>query len=102
MLDGDFDVAVAAMGGDGDCLGVAEKVAILAAIRLGHPAKTEALSWINCLMGVWAFVSPWIYGYEGEQGRLFNSFCIGVIVFIAAMWSASGTAHTERRIIPHG
>jgi hypothetical protein len=61
---------------------------IVAAIRLGTPAMSTGLSWLNTLLGIWAFFSPWIYGYVGNTGRFINSLCVGVIVFVLSILSA--------------
>jgi len=70
-------------------------VVILSAIRLSAPMTTAGLSWVNCILGVWAFISPWVYGYTLEHGRFINSLCVGVILFIAAI-SATTTTHDTR------
>lgn len=65
-------------------------IVILAAIRLSRPiAATAAASWVNCLLGIWTFVSPWIYGYTGNEGRFINSLAVGIIVFLLGIWSAT-------------
>jgi SPW repeat len=69
-------------------------IAIVAAIRVSAPG-TSGLSWINCLLGIWTFASPWIYGYAGAEARFINSLCIGVIVFFAALKSATTTPHAQ-------
>ncbi len=61
---------------------------ILACIRVGRPAYSAALSWCNMVLGIWAFFSPWIYGYTGNTGRFVNSLCVGVIVFVLSIASA--------------
>ena len=68
-------------------------IVILAAIRLGNPVMMAWPSWINCLLGIWTFVSPWVYGYTDTTGRFVNSLCVGVIVFITALWSAMASPH---------
>jgi uncharacterized membrane protein HdeD (DUF308 family) len=68
-------------------------IAILAAFRLSSPAANTWMSWLNCLLGIWTFASPWIYGYTSNTGQFVNSLCVGVIVFIVAMRSATGTRH---------
>jgi len=71
-------------------------ITILAAIRLSSSNEgIVALSWINCLLGIWTFVSPWIYGYAGRTGEFVNSLCVGVIVFVAALQSAINTPHMQ-------
>lgn len=65
-----------------------------AATRFGQQGLA-GLSWANCILGIWTFASPWIYGYTGTTGRFVNSLCVGVIVFIAALASANAAPHTQ-------
>lgn len=74
---------------------------ILATMRIGNPLTTTGLSWVNCVLGIWAFISPWIYGYAGARGPFLNSLCVGVIVFIAAIVSATGMHHTNPPMVTH-
>jgi len=76
-------------------------IAILAAIRLGRPMGTVALSWIHCLLGIWMFISPWVYGYATDMGRFVNSLCIGVVVFVAAISIAASSPHTQHPVPTH-
>jgi hypothetical protein len=57
-------------------------------IRIARPAYSTVLSWCNMVLGIWTFFSPWIYGYAGNTGRLINSLCVGVIVFLFSIASA--------------
>lgn len=57
-------------------------------IRIVRPAYSTVLGWCNMILGIWTFFSPWIYGYAGNTGRLINSLCVGVIVFLFAIASA--------------
>jgi hypothetical protein len=66
-------------------------IAILAISRLYNVSYTW-MSWINCLLGIWTFASPWIYGYTGNEGRFVNSLFVGVIVFLLAVYNAT-TSH---------
>jgi hypothetical protein len=59
----------------------------LACFRLARPAYSTALSWCNMVLGIWAFFSPWIYGYTGNEGRFINSLCVGVVVFVLSIVS---------------
>ncbi len=69
-------------------------VAVLAAIRIGSPERTQWMSWLNCLFGAWTFASPWIFRYTSDTGRFANSLCVGLIVFIMAARSATATPRT--------
>ncbi len=73
-------------------------VAVCAAIRMANPLTMPGLSWFNCLLGIWAFISPWIYGYAGNTGRLINSLAVGVIVFLLAIRSATATPSTAQTL----
>jgi len=67
---------------------VGATVAILAALRMGYPEMTMRISWVNCLLGIWIFASPWIYEYNTQEGRFINSLCVGVVLFCVALWNA--------------
>ena len=62
---------------------------VCAAIRRSHLSAT-GLSWLNSLLGVWIFVSPWVYGYDtGQTGRLINSLFIGFVVLCSGLAAAN-------------
>jgi SPW repeat len=60
-------------------------------IRAARSIGTTGLSWLNALLGVWVFFSPWIFAYTVNTGRFVNSLCVGVIVFVLAIVSARNT-----------
>jgi len=60
---------------------------LLALIRFNKPAAT-GLSWLNSILGIWTFVSPWVFGYIGT-GRIINSLFVGFIVFCVAILGAN-------------
>jgi len=72
-------------------------VVILAAIRISTASlqMTQWMAWVNCLLGIWAFISPWVYLYTSSTGRFVNSLCVGVILFVAAISSALATPHAH-------
>jgi hypothetical protein len=74
---------------------------ILGCIRVWRPAYSTALSWCNTVLGIWAFFSPWIYGYTGNEGRFINSLCVGVIVFILSIASATMAARLKSIPVSH-
>ena len=73
-------------------------IALLAASRLASSTPSTWMSWINCLLGIWTFISPWVYGYTDMRGRFINSLCVGVIVFVVAARNAMSTPHRRH---PH-
>lgn len=70
-------------------------ITILAALRLSSNDldSTQWMSWVNCLLGIWTFASPWIFAES--NGRFINSLCVGVIVFASAISSATARPHTS-------
>ena len=71
---------------------------ILGCIRVARPAYSTVLSWCNTVLGIWAFCSPWIYGYAGNTGRFVNSLCVGVVVFVFSI--ASARLASKRTTVP--
>jgi hypothetical protein len=65
-------------------------ITVLALARLSTAdlKRTQWISWANCLLAIWVFVSPWVFQYADNTDRLVNSVCVGVILFVVAMFSA--------------
>ena len=61
---------------------------ILAGFRRSHLSATGP-SWLNSILGIWIFVSPWVYGYTGQTGRLINSLFLGFVVLCASLAAAN-------------
>jgi len=78
-------------------------VVILGAIRMSadNLQTTVWMSWLNCLLGIWAFVSPWVYLYTNSRDRFISSLCVGVILFVAAISSALATPHGHQPMTTH-
>jgi hypothetical protein len=61
---------------------------LFALIRMNRLTAT-GMSWLNSILAIWTFASPWIFGYTGNTGRFINSLCLGFIVFCAAVVGAN-------------
>lgn len=68
---------------------------IFGSIRVSRPTTTHPLGWLNALLGIWVFFSPWIFAFTANTGRFVNSLCVGVIVFVLAIISTRAS-----RLIP--
>ncbi|MED1203810.1 SPW repeat protein [Heyndrickxia acidicola] len=44
-------------------------------------------STLNALFGVWFLLAPWILDFSGQTGAMWTSVIIGLVQFIAALWS---------------
>lgn len=78
---------------------VGAAIFLLACVRVSRPAYSTGISWVNLVLGIWVFFSPWIYGYVAvNTGRFINSLCVGVIVFVFSL--TSGVTATRLTRIP--
>jgi hypothetical protein len=68
---------------------------LIGCTRVARPASLIGLSWLNMVLGIWAFFSPWIYGYTANTGRFINSLCVGVIVFVFSIASQRLASRTS-------
>ena len=64
-------------------------VAILAAIRAFGDPRAAWLSWINLLLGIWLFISAFIWSTPAAGAPFWNNIIMGVIVFVLGALSAS-------------
>ena len=71
-------------------------IAAFAFIQWSNPLGLRFLSWLNCLIAIYVFFSPWIYGYTGNTGRFVNSLCVGVVVFVLAITAATTSPRMAR------
>jgi hypothetical protein len=74
---------------------------LCAGLRLLSPARTTGFSYVNAVLGVWVFISPWVYGFAGESGpRLVNSLAVGVLMFALSLVSARETRRNRATAKP--
>lgn len=66
-------------------------IALFAATRLSNRGAMPAARWLDLLLGIWAFFSPWIFGYVRAEPRFINSLCVGVLVFVLSLWGTGTT-----------
>jgi uncharacterized membrane protein HdeD (DUF308 family) len=70
-------------------------VLVLAAIRVAQPARNLALSWINLILGIWLFISPWVLRYSTDRTPMSNDVVLGIIVFVCAIWSLAASPRLD-------
>lgn len=71
---------------------VAVVLAVLSIAALAQIAEWE--DWVNLVLGVWLFISPWIYGYTGTTNISWNSYIVGVLVGLVSIWGIAA-AHSN-------
>jgi len=77
-------------------------MAIVAAVCLSSQSVASA-SWVNVVLAVWVFFSPWIYGYTANTGRFINSLCVGVVMFVLSLAISMNASKmtTTTTTVPH-
>jgi hypothetical protein len=73
-------------------------IVILAAIRFGN--APGPLRFVHSLLGIWVFVSPWVFGYAGDTARLINSLGVGMLVFFLSL--GAEVTKTRQKSAPFG
>ena len=43
--------------------------------------------WVDLLIGIWIFLSPWILGFSMNGGALWNFLAVGFVLMVFAIWS---------------
>lgn len=64
---------------------------VFSGLRLLAPRHTGGFSWVNSVLAVWVFVSPWIYGFASNAPRLTNCIAAGTFIFVVSMISVKTT-----------
>ncbi len=77
-------------------------LAIVAVICLNSERRSAAnLSWLNVVLSVWVFFSPWIFGYTAETDRFINSLCVGVVMFVLSLMASMMSSRSASTTLPH-
>ena len=76
-------------------------MAIIAAVRLGNSTRAAASwMWVDVVLAVWVFFSPWIYGFTANTGRFIDTLCVGVVMFVLSIM-ASKIQTVTTTTVPH-
>jgi hypothetical protein len=78
------------------------------ALRLWFPFATMGFSWLNAILGVWLFISPWVFG--NSTGVTVATCCLSGVVVGMSLASVYGgrfigtpiaTAYEDRQGLEH-
>jgi hypothetical protein len=53
---------------------------------------TRWQSWLNVIVGVWLFISPWVLGTTADAATAWNAWIIGAAIFVVALIALGATA----------
>jgi hypothetical protein len=70
-------------------------VIVLAVTRFAGAYRQAWMSWINCLIGIWVLISPWVLAFTQYRNATTNNVIIGIVIAILAFWSAAATTPTS-------
>lgn len=70
-------------------------VALVALVALGTPSNPTA-DWVNVVLGVWLFISPWVLRYTGVKDGSWNAWIFGVSTVILALWAVQTRGEVPR------
>ena len=45
--------------------------------------------WVNVVVGVWVFATPWMFGFASETVAAWNAWTLGVLITIVGLWALS-------------
>ena len=70
---------------------------VVALIALGATASASAAApWVNVVLGVWLFISPWVLRSTDVSDGAVNAWVFGVVTVLVALWAFSGRRAVQR------
>ena len=79
-----------------DAWGVAVIVAVLSIAAISRLAAWE--EWVNLVVAVWLFFSPWILGFAGLHNATWNSLIVGFLIAALAVWGIMAARSLGTRV----
>jgi len=74
---------------------IAVIVGVLSIAAIAKLAVWE--DWVNLVLGVWLFFSPWILGYAGLDAAMWNSLVVGFLIGLLAIWGIAAARSVSVR-----
>ena len=65
---------------------VGAAIVVVALVALATPTSPTA-PWLNVILGVWLFISPWVLRYTGVANGAWNAWVLGVVTVVLALWA---------------
>lgn len=62
-------------------------IVLVALWSLAMPLSPIPL-WINVILGIWVFISPWVLGYSHLTTQAWSAWIIGILTIIFSAWAA--------------
>jgi SPW repeat. len=69
-------------------------------VNLAMPGMV-AMEWVQGVLGVLLFVSPWAGAYTTAMGAAWTSWICGIIAVVVALLAIQPSMKTHHKVIPH-
>lgn len=67
---------------------------LISIVLLSVPALIVA-AWLNVLLGIWIFISPWVLHTGAWPHASWNAWVVGAIAFVCSLWTALSAGRTR-------
>jgi len=67
---------------------------------LAMPTAT-AIEWTHAVVGLLAFLAPWIFSYTGKSGAAWTSWILGAATVVLGLWAVPRIEHMLHRPAAH-
>ena len=51
--------------------------------------------WIDGIIGIWVFISPWVLGFSTNSAAIWNFLAVGFVVTILSIWNLALTPRVK-------
>ena len=48
------------------------------------------LNWVQLILGIWVFVSPWVLGFSEIDVALWGNMVAGALILVVSLWEIFG------------
>lgn len=77
-----------------DAVVVGIVVGVLALVHAFATMRATWLSWVNAIVAIWLFVSPWVLGFSTDTTPFWNALVLGAIVFVLSVVAGYSATRT--------
>jgi hypothetical protein len=60
---------------------------IASMVRMTHPRDTTTFSMLNVVLSIWVLISPFVFGYVHDTGRLVSTLSAGAVILGSSLMS---------------
>lgn len=93
-----------------NCICIGSILLMSSALRLWYPLETVGFSWLNVILALWMFISPFVLGYTNQTAYTVATMVFAVVIIgmsLASVYakrylgSPLATAYEDRQGLEH-